>query len=69
MGCPLPAALRKSWGVSWVVLAGNSLIFYKEPKGPAPTAWVSGEHKGGLGQRGRAGAPGGVKGRVGMAGG
>ncbi|XP_074931701.1 rho GTPase-activating protein 9 isoform X3 [Phalacrocorax aristotelis] len=30
---------RKSWGVSWVVLAGNSLIFYKEPKGPAPTAW------------------------------
>ncbi|XP_063215122.1 rho GTPase-activating protein 9 isoform X2 [Chroicocephalus ridibundus] len=31
--------LRKSWGVSWVVLAGNSLIFYKEPKGPAPTAW------------------------------
>ncbi|XP_074420942.1 rho GTPase-activating protein 9 isoform X4 [Larus michahellis] len=32
--------LRKSWGVSWVVLAGNSLIFYKEPKGPAPTAWL-----------------------------
>ncbi|KAM6231056.1 rho GTPase-activating protein 9 isoform 3-T3 [Spheniscus humboldti] len=31
--------LRKSWGVSWVVLARNSLIFYKEPKGPAPTAW------------------------------
>ncbi|KAM9264996.1 rho GTPase-activating protein 9 [Morus bassanus] len=31
--------LRKSWGVSWVVLAGNSLIFYKDPKGPAPTAW------------------------------
>ncbi|NXT31578.1 RHG09 protein, partial [Pelecanoides urinatrix] len=31
--------LRKSWGVSWVVLAGNSLIFYKEPKGPATTAW------------------------------
>ncbi|KAM6106920.1 LOW QUALITY PROTEIN: rho GTPase-activating protein 9 [Phoenicopterus ruber ruber] len=31
--------LRKSWGISWVVLAGNSLIFYKEPKGPAPTAW------------------------------
>ncbi|NXK55575.1 RHG09 protein, partial [Chauna torquata] len=31
--------LRKSWGVSWVVLAGNSLIFYKEPKGPAPATW------------------------------
>ncbi|NXC44598.1 RHG09 protein, partial [Penelope pileata] len=31
--------LRKSWGVSWVLLAGNSLIFYKEPKGPAPATW------------------------------
>ncbi|XP_064354493.1 rho GTPase-activating protein 9 [Dromaius novaehollandiae] len=31
--------LRKSWGVSWVVLAGNSLVFYKEPTGPAPAAW------------------------------
>ncbi|KAM6038983.1 rho GTPase-activating protein 9 [Chlamydotis macqueenii] len=31
--------LRKSWGVSWLVLAGNSLVFYKEPKGPAPAAW------------------------------
>ncbi|KAM6307936.1 rho GTPase-activating protein 9 [Podargus strigoides] len=31
--------LRKSWGVSWVVLAGNSLSFYREPKGPAPTTW------------------------------
>ncbi|XP_068519534.1 rho GTPase-activating protein 9 isoform X1 [Anas acuta] len=31
--------LRKSWGVSWVVLAGNSLVFYKEPKGPAPATW------------------------------
>uniref|UniRef100_A0A8B9MTW3 Rho GTPase activating protein 9 n=1 Tax=Accipiter nisus TaxID=211598 RepID=A0A8B9MTW3_9AVES len=35
--CPSPATPRKSWGVSWVVLAGNSLIFYKESKGPAPT--------------------------------
>ncbi|XP_009889995.1 PREDICTED: rho GTPase-activating protein 9, partial [Charadrius vociferus] len=34
----LPSS-QKSWGVSWVVLAGNSLIFYKETKGPAPTAW------------------------------
>ncbi|XP_040395428.1 rho GTPase-activating protein 9 isoform X2 [Cygnus olor] len=31
--------LRKSWGVSWVVLARNSLVFYKEPKGPAPATW------------------------------
>ncbi|XP_067170058.1 rho GTPase-activating protein 9 [Apteryx mantelli] len=35
----LPVPGRKSWGVSWVVLAGNSLVFYKEPKGPAPAAW------------------------------
>ncbi|NXK18619.1 RHG09 protein, partial [Arenaria interpres] len=38
-GAPHLLPPRKSWGVSWVVLAGNSLIFYKEPKGPAPTAW------------------------------
>lgn len=31
--------LRKSWGVSWVVLAGNSLVFYKDQKGPAPASW------------------------------
>ncbi|XP_074836111.1 rho GTPase-activating protein 9 isoform X2 [Carettochelys insculpta] len=31
--------LRKNWGVSWVVLAGNSLVFYKDVKGPAPTGW------------------------------
>ncbi|XP_048216983.1 rho GTPase-activating protein 9 isoform X2 [Perognathus longimembris pacificus] len=28
--------LRKNWGPSWVVLAGNSLMFYREP--PPPTA-------------------------------
>nr|XP_020019288.1 rho GTPase-activating protein 9 isoform X2 [Castor canadensis] len=27
--------LRKNWGPSWVVLAGNSLVFYREP--PLPT--------------------------------
>uniref|UniRef100_A0A8B9E3S1 Rho GTPase activating protein 9 n=1 Tax=Anser cygnoides TaxID=8845 RepID=A0A8B9E3S1_ANSCY len=37
--CPSPTAPRKSWGVSWVVLARNSLVFYKEPKGPAPATW------------------------------
>ncbi|XP_061871517.1 rho GTPase-activating protein 9-like [Colius striatus] len=31
--------LRKSWAPSWVVLAGNSLIFYKDSKGLAPAAW------------------------------
>uniref|UniRef100_A0A8C0AZ34 Rho GTPase activating protein 9 n=1 Tax=Buteo japonicus TaxID=224669 RepID=A0A8C0AZ34_9AVES len=39
-GCPSPAAPRKSWGVSWVVLAGNSLIFYKESKGSCPESSV-----------------------------
>ncbi|XP_047405972.1 rho GTPase-activating protein 9 isoform X2 [Sciurus carolinensis] len=32
--------LRKNWGPSWVVLAGNSLVFYREP--PPPTAPSSG---------------------------
>ncbi|KAI4577833.1 hypothetical protein MJT46_019364 [Ovis ammon polii x Ovis aries] len=30
----------KNWGPSWVVLAGNSLVFYREPPPTAPsTAW------------------------------
>ncbi|XP_019513110.1 PREDICTED: rho GTPase-activating protein 9 [Hipposideros armiger] len=32
--------LRKNWGSSWVVLAGNSLMFYREPPPTAPSsAW------------------------------
>ncbi|TKC46841.1 hypothetical protein EI555_015251, partial [Monodon monoceros] len=32
--------LRKNWGPSWVVLAGNSLVFYREPPPTAPcTIW------------------------------
>ncbi|XP_061060514.1 rho GTPase-activating protein 9 isoform X1 [Eubalaena glacialis] len=32
--------LRKNWGPSWVVLAGNSLVFYREPPPIAPcTVW------------------------------
>nr|XP_031531617.1 rho GTPase-activating protein 9 isoform X2 [Vicugna pacos] len=32
--------LRKNWGPSWVVLAGNSLVFYREPPTTAPsTVW------------------------------
>uniref|UniRef100_A0A8C8RFA2 PH domain-containing protein n=1 Tax=Pelusios castaneus TaxID=367368 RepID=A0A8C8RFA2_9SAUR len=34
-----PLSGRKNWGVSWVVLAGNSLVFYKDLKGPAPAGW------------------------------
>ncbi|XP_032029159.1 rho GTPase-activating protein 9 isoform X2 [Hylobates moloch] len=30
--------LRKNWGPSWVVLTGNSLVFYREPPPTAPTS-------------------------------
>ncbi|XP_054984136.1 rho GTPase-activating protein 9 [Sorex araneus] len=30
--------LRKNWSPSWVVLAGNSLVFYREPPPPGPSA-------------------------------
>ncbi|XP_025782688.1 rho GTPase-activating protein 9 [Puma concolor] len=33
--------LRKNWSSSWVVLAGNSLVFYREPPPAAPSSiWV-----------------------------
>uniref|UniRef100_A0A4X2M1V9 Rho GTPase activating protein 9 n=1 Tax=Vombatus ursinus TaxID=29139 RepID=A0A4X2M1V9_VOMUR len=31
--------LRKNWGSSWVVLAGNSLVFYKVPPTSVPAVW------------------------------
>ncbi|XP_069086901.1 rho GTPase-activating protein 9 isoform X2 [Pleurodeles waltl] len=31
--------LRKNWNSSWVVLAGNSLVFYKDPKVHNPSGW------------------------------
>ncbi|XP_030794336.1 rho GTPase-activating protein 9 isoform X4 [Rhinopithecus roxellana] len=30
--------LRKNWGPSWVVLTGNSLVFYREPPPTAPSS-------------------------------
>ncbi|XP_040839121.1 rho GTPase-activating protein 9 isoform X2 [Ochotona curzoniae] len=30
--------LRKNWGPAWVVLAGNSLVFYREPPPTAPSS-------------------------------
>ncbi|KAM6154176.1 rho GTPase-activating protein 9 isoform 2-T2 [Erethizon dorsatum] len=30
--------LRKNWAPAWVVLAGNSLVFYREPPPPAPSS-------------------------------
>uniref|UniRef100_A0A8C9QLL6 Rho GTPase activating protein 9 n=1 Tax=Spermophilus dauricus TaxID=99837 RepID=A0A8C9QLL6_SPEDA len=41
--------LRKNWGPSWVVLAGNSLVFYRDP--PPPTAPSSGWMSGPAGSR------------------
>lgn len=39
---PPPRPCRKNWAPSWVVLAGNSLVFYREPPPAAPSsAWVS----------------------------
>ncbi|KAG8585610.1 hypothetical protein GDO81_005090 [Engystomops pustulosus] len=31
--------LKKNWTTSLVVLTGNSLVFYKDPKVPAPPGW------------------------------
>nr|XP_015199575.1 PREDICTED: rho GTPase-activating protein 9 [Lepisosteus oculatus] len=33
--------LRKNWNASWVVLVGNSLVFFKDPKTQTPSTWVS----------------------------
>uniref|UniRef100_A0A3B4WU41 PH domain-containing protein n=1 Tax=Seriola lalandi dorsalis TaxID=1841481 RepID=A0A3B4WU41_SERLL len=32
--------LRKNWSPSWVVLVGNSLVFFKDPKSHTPSTWV-----------------------------
>lgn len=31
---------RKNWSLSWVVLVGNSLVFFKDPKSQTPSSWV-----------------------------
>lgn len=31
---------RKNWNPSWVVLVGNSLVFFKDPKIQSPSSWV-----------------------------
>lgn len=31
---------RKNWSPSWVVLVGNSLVFFKDPKSQTPSSWV-----------------------------
>uniref|UniRef100_A0A8C1QP17 Rho GTPase activating protein 9 n=1 Tax=Cyprinus carpio TaxID=7962 RepID=A0A8C1QP17_CYPCA len=31
--------LRKNWNPSWVVLVGNSLVFFKDPKSQNPDSW------------------------------
>ncbi|XP_043939550.1 rho GTPase-activating protein 9 isoform X2 [Protopterus annectens] len=37
--------LKKNWSVSWVVLAGNSLVFYKDPKAQSPSSWKPGSSR------------------------
>ncbi|XP_069003090.1 rho GTPase-activating protein 15 isoform X1 [Embiotoca jacksoni] len=34
--------LRKNWSHSWVVLVGNSLVFFKDPKSQTPSTWKPG---------------------------
>ncbi|XP_009280455.1 PREDICTED: rho GTPase-activating protein 9 [Aptenodytes forsteri] len=45
---------RKSWGVSWVVLARNSLIFYKEPRPMPPQCPASSRPESSVDLRGAA---------------
>ncbi|XP_068171819.1 rho GTPase-activating protein 15 isoform X2 [Antennarius striatus] len=37
--------LRKSWSQSWVVLVGNSLVFFKDPKSQTPSSWKPGNSR------------------------
>ncbi|XP_041944064.1 rho GTPase-activating protein 15 isoform X1 [Alosa sapidissima] len=37
--------LRKNWNPSWVVLVGNSLVFFKDPKTQSPSSWRPGNSR------------------------
>ncbi|KAM4588420.1 rho GTPase-activating protein 15 isoform 2-T4 [Odontesthes bonariensis] len=37
--------LRKNWTHSWVVLVGNSLVFFKDPKSQTPSSWRPGNSR------------------------
>uniref|UniRef100_A0A3Q3DPM8 Rho GTPase activating protein 9 n=1 Tax=Hippocampus comes TaxID=109280 RepID=A0A3Q3DPM8_HIPCM len=37
--------LRKNWSPSWVVLVGNSLVFFKDPKSQTPCSWKPGNSR------------------------
>ncbi|KAI1899966.1 hypothetical protein AGOR_G00067370 [Albula goreensis] len=37
--------LRKNWTPSWVVLVGNSLVFFKDPKSQTPSSWKPGNSR------------------------
>lgn len=37
--------LRKNWNPSWVVLVGNSLVFFKDPKSQNPESWKPGNSR------------------------
>ncbi|XP_070301977.1 rho GTPase-activating protein 9-like [Salvelinus sp. IW2-2015] len=35
----------KNWNPSWVVLVGNSLVFFKDPKSQTPSSWIPGNSR------------------------
>uniref|UniRef100_A0AAY4AUW4 Rho GTPase activating protein 9 n=1 Tax=Denticeps clupeoides TaxID=299321 RepID=A0AAY4AUW4_9TELE len=37
--------LRKNWSPAWVVLVGNSLVFFKDPKTQSPSSWRPGKSR------------------------
>ncbi|XP_062328491.1 rho GTPase-activating protein 15 isoform X4 [Osmerus eperlanus] len=37
--------LRKNWSQAWVVLVGNSLVFFKDPKAQTPSSWRPGNSR------------------------
>ncbi|XP_051985567.1 rho GTPase-activating protein 15 isoform X2 [Xyrauchen texanus] len=37
--------LRKNWNLSWVVLVGNSLVFFKDPKSQNSESWKPGHSR------------------------
>nr|XP_023853662.1 rho GTPase-activating protein 9-like [Salvelinus alpinus] len=38
-------SLQKNWNPSWVVLVGNSLVFFKDPKSQTPSSWIPGNSR------------------------
>uniref|UniRef100_A0A665TJS6 Rho GTPase activating protein 9 n=1 Tax=Echeneis naucrates TaxID=173247 RepID=A0A665TJS6_ECHNA len=43
--CNYTWKLRKNWSPSWVVLVGNSLVFFKDPKSQTLSSWKPGNSR------------------------